>query len=54
MLTSGVVSVLHVIYVKCFVVLNNNPYICRVEFDKVSVFWRFKYLWLREKDCHGF
>lgn len=35
---NNIVSVLRVIYVKYFVVLDNNPYICRVEFDKVSIF----------------
>jgi len=35
---NNIVLVLRVIYVKYFVVIKNNPYICRVEFDKVSIF----------------
>lgn len=37
-LANNIVLVLRVIYVKYFVVIKNNPYICRVEFDKVSIF----------------
>lgn len=37
-LANNIVLVLRVIFVIYFVVIKNNPYICRVEFDKVSIF----------------
>lgn len=37
-LANNIVLVLRVIFVIYFVVIKNNPYICRVEFDKASIF----------------
>lgn len=37
-LANNIVLFLRVILVKYFVVIKNNPYICRADFDNVSIF----------------